>query len=165
MQDPASAANELERAVRTLRFKGALVDGYSSIGTLETGEPQYLPFWQRLVVGFAVLFGLSIASLSLIPASVAVFRALYTIAGFFGGGHAPIPYAKAVSGWFDEKRGLALGITMTGTCTGGALLPLRMARRIHRPRRPDADQPGERAALRFSADDIRRIFGAVFDNS
>jgi predicted TIM-barrel fold metal-dependent hydrolase len=51
MQDPAAAADELERCVRELGFKGALVNGYSSVGDLETGayydEPQYLPFWER----------------------------------------------------------------------------------------------------------------------
>jgi len=52
MQDPAAAADELERAVRQLGFKGALVNGYSSIGDLETAayydEPQYEVFWERL---------------------------------------------------------------------------------------------------------------------
>jgi 2,3-dihydroxybenzoate decarboxylase len=52
MQDPVAAASELERAVRQYGFKGALVNGYSSVGSLETAayydEPQYLPFWERL---------------------------------------------------------------------------------------------------------------------
>ena len=52
MQDPAAAADELERAVRELGLKGALVNGYSSVGDLETAayydEPQYLPFWERV---------------------------------------------------------------------------------------------------------------------
>jgi 2,3-dihydroxybenzoate decarboxylase len=52
MQDPAAAAAELERAVRGLDLKGALVNGYSSIGNLETAayydEPQYLPFWEMV---------------------------------------------------------------------------------------------------------------------
>jgi gamma-resorcylate decarboxylase len=51
LQDPVSAAAEAERAVRQLGLKGALVNGYSSIGNLETAayydEPQYLPFWER----------------------------------------------------------------------------------------------------------------------
>ena len=90
------------------------------------------PFVGRLVdrygvrpvaIAFAVLFALSIASLSLTTSSVTVFLTLSALAGFFGGGHAPIPYAKVVSAWFDEKRGLALGIAMTGTGIGGALLP------------------------------------------
>jgi 2,3-dihydroxybenzoate decarboxylase len=52
MQDPHAAAEELTRCVRDLDFKGALVNGYSSIGTLETAayydEPQYIPFWERV---------------------------------------------------------------------------------------------------------------------
>jgi len=52
MQDPAAAADELERCVRELSFRGALVNGYSSVGDLETAayydEPQYLPFWERV---------------------------------------------------------------------------------------------------------------------
>jgi 2,3-dihydroxybenzoate decarboxylase len=52
MQDPLAAANELERTVRDLGFKGALVNGYSSLGNLETAayydETQYLPFWERV---------------------------------------------------------------------------------------------------------------------
>ena len=49
MQDPAAAADELERAVTRLGFKGALANGYTSIGNLETpayyDEAQYQPFW------------------------------------------------------------------------------------------------------------------------
>jgi 2,3-dihydroxybenzoate decarboxylase len=52
MQDPEAAADELERAVRTLGFKGALVNGYSSVGDLATAayydEPQYEVVWDRL---------------------------------------------------------------------------------------------------------------------
>lgn len=52
MQDPGAAADELERTVRDHGFKGALVNGYTSIGNLDTpayyDEPGFLPFWQRL---------------------------------------------------------------------------------------------------------------------
>lgn len=52
MQDPAAAGRELERAVRQLGFRGALVNGYSSIGDLDTAayydEPRYLPFWEQV---------------------------------------------------------------------------------------------------------------------
>ena len=52
MQDPEAAAIELERTVRDHGFKGALVNGYTSMGDLDTpsyyDEPQFLPFWQRL---------------------------------------------------------------------------------------------------------------------
>lgn len=52
MQDPAAAGEELERCVQELGFKGALVNGYSSVGDLETAayydEPAYLSFWERV---------------------------------------------------------------------------------------------------------------------
>jgi predicted TIM-barrel fold metal-dependent hydrolase len=52
MQDPDAAAGELERTVRDYGFKGALVNGYSSIGSLDTAayydEPRFLPFWERV---------------------------------------------------------------------------------------------------------------------
>ena len=51
MQDPEASADELERCVTEYGFKGALVNGYSSIGNLETAayydEPQYEPFWKK----------------------------------------------------------------------------------------------------------------------
>lgn len=52
MQEPAAAAAELERAVRGLGFRGAMVNGYSSIGDLETAlyydDERFLPFWERV---------------------------------------------------------------------------------------------------------------------
>lgn len=59
LQDPEGAAEELERCVTQLGFRGALANGYSSVGDLETAayydEPQYLPFWER-VAGLGVPF-------------------------------------------------------------------------------------------------------------
>lgn len=59
LQDPLAAADELERCVCTLGFRGALANGYSSVGNLATAayydEPGYLPFWER-VAGLGVPF-------------------------------------------------------------------------------------------------------------
>jgi 2,3-dihydroxybenzoate decarboxylase len=52
LQDPAAAADELERAVRELGFKGVLVNGYSNVGAEDAAyydAPEYLPFWERVV--------------------------------------------------------------------------------------------------------------------
>ncbi|MHB1568743.1 MAG: amidohydrolase family protein [Solirubrobacteraceae bacterium] len=53
MLDPAAAADELERCVKQHGFKGALVNGYSSDGTLEEGryydDPSYDQLWERFV--------------------------------------------------------------------------------------------------------------------
>ncbi len=52
LQDPKAAADELERAVRQLGFKGVLANGFSNLGDLNTAEyyddPKFLPFWERV---------------------------------------------------------------------------------------------------------------------
>ncbi len=49
MQDPDLAAKELQRCVRDLGFKGALVNGFSQVGDKDTTAyydlAQYWPFW------------------------------------------------------------------------------------------------------------------------
>jgi gamma-resorcylate decarboxylase len=49
MQDPEAATQELQRCVRELGFKGALVNGFSQAGEENTALyydlPQYRPFW------------------------------------------------------------------------------------------------------------------------
>jgi 2,3-dihydroxybenzoate decarboxylase len=49
MQDPDLAARELERCVKDLGFKGALVNGYSQVDSPDNAVyydiPQYRPFW------------------------------------------------------------------------------------------------------------------------
>jgi predicted TIM-barrel fold metal-dependent hydrolase len=52
LQDAEAAAAEAERAVRDLGMRGVLVNGYSSVGDLDTAayydEPRFEPFWARL---------------------------------------------------------------------------------------------------------------------
>jgi 2,3-dihydroxybenzoate decarboxylase len=52
LQNPDAAANELERCVKQLGFKGALVNGYSNIGndnTIEyTDEAKFEVFWAKV---------------------------------------------------------------------------------------------------------------------
>lgn len=52
LQDPQSAAEELERAVRQLGAKGALVNGFTNTGDHDTAryldEPENMPFWEKV---------------------------------------------------------------------------------------------------------------------
>jgi sugar phosphate permease len=52
------------------------------------------------------------------------FLAVFALAGVVAGGLTPIPYTKAVVGWFDRQRGLAIGIVNAGQGIGSAILPL-----------------------------------------
>ena len=49
MQDPDKAIQELERCMKQLNFRGALVNGFSQVGTADKvayyDAPQYEPFW------------------------------------------------------------------------------------------------------------------------
>jgi len=78
---------------------------------------------RRVSLTSIVLFALSLASLSLTPPSPAMFIAMAGLVGLCSAGQAPLAYAKAVTSWFDERRGLALGIAMTGIGIGATLVP------------------------------------------
>jgi len=78
---------------------------------------------RRVLIPAIVAFGASVALIAASPSSLPTFLALYAIAGIAGSGQGPLGYAKSVASWFDEKRGLALGITMAGIGIGAALIP------------------------------------------
>ena len=78
---------------------------------------------RRVTLTFIPLFALSTAALSLTPSSRFAFITLAGICGLISTGQAPPAYAKAVSAWFDERRGLALGIAMAGIGIGATVVP------------------------------------------
>ena len=78
---------------------------------------------QRVLLLSITVFALSVAAISLAPANVVGFVALYALAGLLSSGQAPLPYAKAITSRFDAHRGLALGIAMAGVGIGTSLMP------------------------------------------
>jgi predicted MFS family arabinose efflux permease len=78
---------------------------------------------RRVLLPIILLASLSVAAISLTRASLWMFTALYTVAGLAFAGHGPQPYIKAIAGWIDKKRGLALGTAMTGVGIGIILVP------------------------------------------
>jgi MFS family permease len=71
-----------------------------------------------------VCFALSTAAMALVPRSIPVLFAIYMVIGFFGAGQSPVPYSKAIAGWFDDYRGFALGLAIAGSGIGTALMPI-----------------------------------------
>ncbi|WP_028311505.1 MFS transporter [Derxia gummosa] len=69
------------------------------------------------------LFAAALGAMALLPPSLVLFYALYALMGVAAAGQTPLPYAKAISTWFDRRRGLALGIAMAGVGLGAALMP------------------------------------------
>jgi MFS family permease len=78
---------------------------------------------RTVLLPIVVLCALSVALIGLTPQSVPLFMLLFAITGVLGSGQGPLGYAKCVSAWFDDRRGLALGITMSGIGLGAALVP------------------------------------------
>jgi MFS family permease len=78
---------------------------------------------RRVTLPFIVALALTTAAISLTPVSPSVFFLLYALCGVAGAGQSPLNYAKAISAWFEARRGLALGIAMAGVGIGAALIP------------------------------------------
>src|SRR5258708_7153798 len=78
---------------------------------------------RTVLLPIVVLCASSVALIALTPNSVIAFMLLFAITGVLGSGQGPLGYAKCVSAWFDDRRGLALGITMSGIGLGAALVP------------------------------------------
>ena len=76
-------------------------------------------------VGLVSLVGLSagLAGLSLIGADLWSFYLAFGIAMVLGAGTLPIVWTRAVNAGFDKARGLALGLTLTGTGVCAILAP------------------------------------------
>ena len=69
------------------------------------------------------VFAMATAAVSLVSSSAALFVGLYAIMGLAAAGQTPMPYSKAIATWFDKKRGLALGIAISGVGLGTAIVP------------------------------------------
>jgi MFS family permease len=71
-----------------------------------------------------LLFGFAVISLYFVPGNLALFYAWFVIIGLLSAGAAPGPFARAISAWFDRRRGIALGLCMAGVGLGAAIMPL-----------------------------------------
>lgn len=78
---------------------------------------------RRVLLPSIVLLALAFASLGLVGDRLWQFYVTYALIALAGCGTLPGTYARAVIGWFDEKRGLALGIMLAGISVGGTLIP------------------------------------------
>ncbi len=68
-------------------------------------------------------FAASFAALYFTPASLTGFYALWFVIGVIGIGSTPVTWSRAISLWFVEQRGLALGIMLIGTSAAAFVVP------------------------------------------
>jgi len=78
---------------------------------------------KRIIVPSLVLFGGGFASLALLTPRLWHLYAIFVVLGLVANGTAQMAYSRAVSSWFDRRRGVALGIVMCGGAVGAMVLP------------------------------------------
>ena len=80
---------------------------------------------RRIILAGNVLFAASIASVSLIGASLVHLYAAYALIGLSAAIPSSAMFTKVIASWFDRNRGLFLGIAGgLGNGTGAALSPV-----------------------------------------
>jgi MFS family permease len=79
---------------------------------------------RKVVLTSIVMFSLAMMAFSLNNGSMARYLFIWGVLGFAGAGTLPITFTRAISRWFNEKRGLALGIAMVATGISGSLTKL-----------------------------------------
>lgn len=79
---------------------------------------------RRIALPCIVVFSVAYASLALLTSHLLHFYLTFFLIGFVGNGTAYIAYSRAISTWFNRRRGFALSIMLAGTGVGAMLLPV-----------------------------------------
>ena len=69
-------------------------------------------------------FSAAYVSLALLTPHLLHFYLTFFVIGLVGNGTAYIGYSRAISTWFNRRRGFALSIMLAGTGLGAMLLPI-----------------------------------------
>lgn len=83
---------------------------------------------RRVGLSGVLALAVAIAGGTLLNGSIASLYLFYGVVGVAGAFTNPVAYLRAISLWFDRRRGLALGVAVAGQGAGGALLPVLLAR-------------------------------------
>lgn len=78
---------------------------------------------RRVILPCMAVFGVAFGSLSLLTPSLIHLYATFVVLGIVGNGTTQMGYSRAVSTWFDARRGLALALVMAGVGTGAMVFP------------------------------------------
>lgn len=118
---PIAADMEWRRS--TVSFALSLTGFTSALATPMVGRMMDRWGIRAVALPGLALFAASVGLLSLSPRLPAVFVLLAALVGAMSSVQTPLPYTKAISAWFDDSRGLALGVAMAGVGLGAIIMP------------------------------------------
>jgi MFS family permease len=78
---------------------------------------------RRVLIPSVVLMGITVASMNWLTANIWHFYALYFLIPFLGAGTLPQSYSRVLIAWFNRRRGIALGLSLSGFGLGAFLMP------------------------------------------
>jgi len=78
---------------------------------------------RRVLLPSIIFLSLGMCAFSMMTENPTTFYTIFFFTAFLGSGTLPITWTKAITNNFDEHRGLALGIALTGTGLFGFLAP------------------------------------------
>lgn len=78
---------------------------------------------RRIVGPCLALSGCAIASLSMLTPHLWHLYLVFAVLGVAGSGSSALPCTRAVSTWFDRRRGMALALVMAGGAVGAMVHP------------------------------------------
>jgi MFS family permease len=116
--------------IKQFGWSRAQVSGLQSILAVSAGISAPLIGWllDRIEARIVMVVGALLAGAAYLGASqihsYGPMLAAYLLLGFGIGGATLLPAALVVSNWFSGNRGIALGLTLSGTALGGAGMTL-----------------------------------------
>lgn len=78
---------------------------------------------KRPAVPMALMFGLGLMLLATMPSNEIMFYLICVLIGAGAGAVNPVAHSTVITAWFTKRRGLALGILMTGLGACGVMMP------------------------------------------
>ncbi len=79
---------------------------------------------KSVILVSTALFGVALIVLPSFISTLPEFYGTYFAFAILGAGASPVSYSKIIASQFDEKRGFALGLALSGVGVGTALVPI-----------------------------------------
>jgi MFS family permease len=78
---------------------------------------------RRVLIPSTILMGLTVASMSLLTGNIWHYYLMYLLVPILGAGTLPQSYSRVIIAWFSRRRGIALGVSLSGFGVGATMVP------------------------------------------